>query len=69
MENYGGKIMYTITYGYYKRDKMFKEVGNCIEKHVDGKTLAEVNEKFHQIKDNHDITKYSMIYFHDVFES
>ena len=50
--------MFRITYGYYRIDENFEPIGDAIVKYVDGETVKQVNDAFHFIGYNHDLSKY-----------
>ena len=60
--------MFRITYGYYRRDKNFEPIGDAIVKYVDGETIKQVNDAFHSIDYNHDLSKYTPTCFWKVEE-
>ena len=51
--------MFRITYAYYRRDENFEPIGDAIVKYVDGETVKQVNDAFHFIGYNHDLSKYT----------
>ena len=53
--------MFRITYGYYRIDENFEPIGDAIVKYVDGETVKQVNDAFHFIGYNHDLSKYTPI--------
>ena len=60
--------MFRITYGYYRIDENFEPIGDAIVKYVDGETVKQVNDAFHFIGDNHDLSKYTPINFRYIRE-
>lgn len=60
--------MFRITYGYYRRGKNFESIGDAIVKYVDGETVKQVNDAFHSIGYNHDLSKYTPTEFWKVEE-
>ena len=61
-------IMFRITYGYYRIDENFEPIGDAIVKYVDGETVKQVNDAFHFIGYNHDLSKYTPTKFWKVEE-
>ena len=60
--------MFRITYGYYRIDENFEPIGDAIVKYVDGETVKQVNDAFHFIDYNHDLSKYTPINFRYIRE-
>ena len=60
--------MFRITYSYSKVDSNYKLIGSPIIKYVDGETVKQVNDAFHFIGYNHDLSKYTPIRFWKVEE-
>ena len=61
-------VMFRITYSYFRKDNNGKLIGSPIIKHVDGKTLKQVNDTFNFIRYNHDVSRCSIINFMEVEE-
>jgi len=60
--------MFRITYDYFRKDENGKLIGSPIIKHVDGETLKQVNDTFNFIRNNHNVSRYSIINFIEVEE-
>ena len=60
--------MFRIIYGYYKINAWFKPIGTPYIGCVDGKTIKQVNDAFHSIGYNHDLSKYTPTKFWKVEE-
>lgn len=60
--------MFRITYSYFRKDTNGKLIGSPIIKHVDGETLKQVNDTFSFIRNNHNVSRYSIINFIEVEE-
>ena len=60
--------MVRIIYAYYRKDKNFEPIGDAIVKYVDGETVKQVNDAFHFIGYNHDLSKYTPTKFWKVEE-
>ena len=57
-----------IIYSYSKVDSNYKLIGSPIIKYVDGETVKQVNDAFHFIGYNHDLSKYTPTRFWKVEE-
>ena len=60
--------MFRITYAYYRINEKFEPIGDAIVKYVDGETVKQVNDAYHSIGENHDLSKYTPISFWKVEE-
>ena len=60
--------MFRIIYEYFKVDAWFNPIGAPFVRHVDGKTIKQVNDAFQSVRDNHDLSKYTPTKFWKVEE-
>lgn len=56
--------MYKIIYSYYERDKdRFSPKGMPIYGEVEASTIKALNKAFEEVRNNHDVFKYTIINF------
>lgn len=62
--------MYRINYAYYKRDEKDRVVpkGQPIIGFVEGETIEQLNKRYAEMKENHDLFKYTLIIFRSIEE-
>ena len=61
--------MYVILYSYYDRNPKNREpIGQPIWGTVSGDTLPELNRNYQELRDNHDVFKYTQINFASIRE-
>lgn len=61
--------MYKIRYSFYERDKdKFSPKGQPIFGEVFGSTIKELDKNFAEVRNNHDVFKYTQINFASISE-
>lgn len=61
--------MYRITYNYFERDKInFQPKGMPIYGKVEAKTIKQLNKAFAEVRNYHDVYKYTLINFKEIEE-
>lgn len=62
--------MYRINYAYYERDEKDRVIpkGQPIIGFVEGETIEQLNKRYTEMKENHDLFKYTLIIFRSIEE-